>query len=134
MRLLSWNQTYFNRAMSIAHRIRKPGNVEEGLSSAIFTVRNEIGSLSQILAAFQKHGVSLCHIESRPNKGAYVVLYLFMICQAKPVTYAAVGVWGCARPGGSNFHYDFDVTFEGLPTDPQVRWLLRTAAAPVPHR
>jgi prephenate dehydratase len=45
---------------------------EDGLSSAIFTVNNDVGSLSHVLAAFQKHGVNLSHIESRPNKGAYV--------------------------------------------------------------
>ncbi len=45
---------------------------EDGLSSAIFTVSNDVGSLSHVLAAFQQHGVNLSHIESRPNKGAYV--------------------------------------------------------------
>ena len=51
-------------------RLQRPGKVEEHLCSAIFTVKDTVGSLSNVLAAFEKHGVNLSYIESRPNKGS----------------------------------------------------------------
>ena len=64
------------RSFVTANRITIPGRIEEGLSSAIFTVTNDIGSLSHVLGAFERHGVSLSYIESRPNKGSYVLAVL----------------------------------------------------------
>ena len=86
-------QTTALRSLATAHRIRTPGNVEEGLSSVIFTVKDEVGSLSQILSTFQKHGVSLSHIESRPNKGAYVYT-------SELTVGASGGGWWCIRVHG----------------------------------
>lgn len=54
-----------------AFRFRRPGMIEDGLMSFMFTVGDKPGALTEILKLFDKHGVNLTSIESRPSKGMY---------------------------------------------------------------
>jgi hypothetical protein len=65
-----WVTSWLN--MCHLQLIRRPGVVEEGLSSAMFTVSDNVGQLTDVLNTFKKHGVNLSYIESRPSKGSYV--------------------------------------------------------------
>lgn len=51
-------------------RPHKPGHIEDGLSSFMFTIDHKSGSLTNVLDLFRKHGLNMTSIESRPNKGA----------------------------------------------------------------
>jgi prephenate dehydratase len=53
-------------------RTRKPGMVEDGLMSVMFTVGDKPGALTDVLKVFDKHKVNLTSIESRPSKGLCV--------------------------------------------------------------
>lgn len=79
-----------NPYATVSYRKENVDDDTSNLTSLVFTMEERVGALSIALRIFEKHGVSLTHIESRPSKQNESNYDFFVDCGADGELQAAV--------------------------------------------